>query len=429
MAELGIDPGPTDRLGLIKRTRPFVWGFASQAASSATNFALSLVAALLLGPTGLGKVFVGFSAYLVAFGFQRALITDPLVSASSTLEGGPRIRATRAALMSLILWAAMSTLILATASVLAPGEVGRGLILFVPWLLPALLQDFWRVILFRDGRGRAAVTNDVLWVAVMGLMTPLIILYPRAWVVVGAWGLGAVAGTILGFLQTGIRPDALIPSIRWWRHKAWPLGGWLGAEGIVYTLGSQGLIFVLASILSIRSLGGIRAVQTLFAPLSLLLPAIVLPGLPEMSRRAASSAHRARRLALLLGAAAATLTGCYVLIGVVAGRGILTLVFGQEFGVFDSLILPVAVGQLFVASTVGFVLLLKAQMRGKALLWPRIVGSLATVALASGLAASHGVIGAAWGMAIGSAISSLLLSALALLEFAHQLPKDDASMV
>jgi hypothetical protein len=77
VGELRIDSGPSDELGFVARMRPFLWGFASQAASSSTSFGVSLVAALALGPSGLGRVFVGFSAYLIALGVQRALILDP----------------------------------------------------------------------------------------------------------------------------------------------------------------------------------------------------------------------------------------------------------------------------------------------------------------------------------------------------------------
>ena len=414
MGELRVDSGPSDELGFVTRMRPFLWGFASQAASSSTSFGLSLLAAIVLGPPGLGRVFVGFSAYLIALGFQRALILDPLVSASSTHEGEFRTQATRAAFTVCVLWSGMSTAVLAAVGIVVPGEIGDGLILFVPWLVPALVQDFWRVVLFREGLGKAAALNNMLWVAVMALTIPLALSFRSAWVVLGTWGLGALASMAVGFVQTRLRPYPPIRSVRWWRRKAWPLGRWLGAEGIVYTLGSQGVVFVLALILGTRTLGGLRAVQTLFVPLSLLGPAIALPGLPELSRLTATSAERARRFALLLGVAAASLTGGYVLLAGIGGSRLIGFIFGEGFGGFASLIWPVAVGQLVVAFSLGFGLLLKAQRRGKALLWTRVVGSGLVFGLSSVLAAGIGVQGAAWGMALGSAVNAILVTMLAL---------------
>jgi O-antigen/teichoic acid export membrane protein len=412
MSELRVDPGSTGP-AFVSRARPFAWGIASQAASSATNFGLSLVAAIALGPAGLGRVFVGFSFYLLVLGFQRALIIDPLVAASSTLEGDARTKATRAALTMCLVASGASTILGTAAAFLVPGEVGDGVILFVPWLVPSLLQDFWRVILFRDGRGRAAVMNDVLWVAVMGAAVPLLILLDNEWAVVGTWGAGAAAGMMLGFFQTGTRPDLMGRSLRWWRRRAWPLGRWLGAEGIAYTVGSQGLVFVLALILGTRSLGGLRAVQTLFGPLSLLGPAIALPGLPELSRQVRTSDHRARRVALVLGAGALALTGAYVLLAALGGARLIGGIFGEGFGGFSALVWPVAVGQLLTASSLGFALLLKAQQRGRALLWTRVASSGTALTLSAVLAVLSGIEGAAWGMAIGSAASALLVALLA----------------
>jgi O-antigen/teichoic acid export membrane protein len=256
------------------------------------------------------------------------------------------------------------------------------------------------------------VVNDVLWAAGMAISLPLLFLTSNAWVVVATWGLGALAGMTLGFFQTGIRPDAPRRALAWWRQTAWPLGRWLGLEGVVYSIGSQGLVFVLVLVLGTPSLGGLRAVQTLFAPLTLLAPAIALPGLPELSRQTARSREGARRLALFLGVAAVALTGGYVLFASLGGGRLMSLIFGRDFSGFASLLWPVAVGQLLIASSLGFGLLLKAQRRGKALLWTRLVASVTAFGMSSALAVAYGVEGAAWGMAAGSGANALLVSVL-----------------
>jgi O-antigen/teichoic acid export membrane protein len=386
----------------------------SQATSSATNFALSIVAAIALGPAGLGRVFIGFSFYLLVLGFQRGLIIDPLISRSSALGADERDRATRAALMTSIGWGAVCTVVAATASLIRIGGIGDGLALFVPWVIPALLQDFWRVVLFREGREAAAALNDASWAAAMGLSLPLAFLAGSPWMVVGTWGIGAVAGAILGFLQARSRPAPPAVALRWWRHEAWPFGRWLGAEGVVYAVGAHGLVFVLAVLLGTRPLGGLRAIQTIFAPLTLLGPAIALPGLPQLARATASSSANARKLALTLSGAALVLTGGYVLLASVGGDDLIRLVFGEAFTGFAPLFWPIAIGQLMAATGLGFGLLLKAQRRGRALLWTRVVGSGLALVLASVLALQSGVTGAAWGMAVGSAANAVLVTLLGL---------------
>jgi hypothetical protein len=84
--------------------RDFAWGFASQGASSVTNLGLSLLAGRLLGPSDLGAIFVGFSFYLLAMGFQRSLITDPHLAATASLDEDARRGATRSALTMAFSW-------------------------------------------------------------------------------------------------------------------------------------------------------------------------------------------------------------------------------------------------------------------------------------------------------------------------------------
>jgi hypothetical protein len=396
------------------RRRAFGAGFVSQAASAATNFGLSLLAARTLGPSGLGVVFIGFSCYLIALGLQRALVTDPLLAGSSAL--GPEARAAAAgrALTTAIGWATAATVLVALAGLFLPGEVGRGLLLFVPWLLPALVQDLWRMVLFRDGRGPAGAANDLVWLAGMALSVPVVVATGAAWAVVGCWGIGALAATVAGFFQTGARPARPIVATRWWRADAWPLGRWLGAESVVYTLGAQALTFALVLVLDTRAIGGIRAVQSIFAPLSVVGPALGLPGLPALARRAAVPTGGARTLAAGLGAMATMLTVAYVVVTALGRGHLLAAVFGNSFQPFVSLVWPIGAKELLVAPTLGFTLLLKAQRRGGTLLSSRAVASLATLALGSGLAVTAGVVGAAWGIAIGAALGSLTVMTLAL---------------
>jgi O-antigen/teichoic acid export membrane protein len=398
---------------LVEPRRAFGWGFVSQIASAATNFGLSWLAARMLGPDGLGVVFLGFSCYLIALGFQRALLSDPLVASSAAMASEDRADATRHALALALAWSLAGAVLLGLVGLLVPGDIGRGALLFVPWLVPALVQDFWRMVLFRDGRGRAGAANDLVWLAVMAATAPLAFLAGSAWAAVGSWGAGALAGTIAGFVQTHARPARLAPAVHWWRLHAWRLGRWLGAESIVYVLGAQALTLLLAVVLDTSSVGGIRAVQAAFAPLSVIGPALGLPGFPALARRAAVSTDGARKLAAGLGGVAAACTAVYVAIAALGGGRLLGLVFGDSFRSFASLVWPIGCKELLVAPILGFTLLLKAQGRGGALLGSRALTSAATLLLGVGLAVAGGILGAAWGIALGAGVGSLAVFLLA----------------
>jgi uncharacterized membrane protein len=111
-----------------------------------------VVAARILGPKGLGAVYVGFTAYLVALGLQAALIRDSLVVASAALAPQERQRATRAA--------TTTTLALAKGIAIVMGMTGwsccRGWTragAVRPVDRAGLLHDLFRMALFRDQRG------------------------------------------------------------------------------------------------------------------------------------------------------------------------------------------------------------------------------------------------------------------------------------
>lgn len=395
-------------------SRSFAWAVASQGASSATNLALTLLAGRVLGPSGLGSVFVGFACYLLALGFQRALITDPLVTSSAALDADRRRFETGSALTFCLLGGLVASALVAASGAAVPGEVGRGLLLFAPFLIPALLQDFWRVVLFRDGRGAAGARNDALWLLVMGAFAPLAVLSGAGWAIVACWGAGAAAGACAGVFQTGARPERPRAALAWWRAKAWPLGRWLGAEGILWAVASYGTIFVLAGLVGARGLGGLRAVQSLFAPLALLAPAVSLPGLPALSRELRSSAGAARRLAVRLSLGVGGVALAYASLLVLGADTALRLVFGVPFAGFADLAWPLGAAQILAVSPVGFVLLLKAQRRGPALVLARTVGLMASFGTVWALAAIAGLRGAAWGLAVGALVGAFALTWLAI---------------
>src|SRR5438132_14378480 len=68
------------------------WGLVDQGFSSATNFGLSVLAGRLLGPGGLGTVFIGFAAYLLILEFQHSLLQDPLAITAPAAEDVSPVR-------------------------------------------------------------------------------------------------------------------------------------------------------------------------------------------------------------------------------------------------------------------------------------------------------------------------------------------------
>ena len=381
------------------------WGLIDQGFSSATNFGLSVLAGRLLGPDGLGTVFIGFATYLLILEFQHSLLQDPLAISAPSAED---VLPVRSALTIAFTYQVAATIGMAVLGLLLPGDFGRGLLLMAPWMIPLLLQDFCRTVLFRDRRGGLATACDGVWALGMAVTLPLVLIHRTEVAVVACWGIGALFGAVLGMAAIRLRPNGARESWRWWKADITPLARWLGLESAALVLGTQGGIFLTAALVGAGNLGGLRAVQSAFAPMTLVGPAMRMPGLPAIARATRDdSSEEGRKVAISiarrLSFTALVLVVSYFLVLIVAGRPILSLMFGKAFVHFRALILPVGLGQVSGASALGFYILLKATGRGRAVFKARLITAVATFALIGLLASGGSVSGAAWGASYGAA--------------------------
>jgi O-antigen/teichoic acid export membrane protein len=217
---------------------------------------------------------------------------------------------------------------------------------------------------------------------------------------------------VAGVVQMRLRPMSVAKALSVWRSDLWPFGRWLFGSGIVYTAGSQTSVFVIGALLGTAAVGGLRAVQTVFAPLTLLSPAIALPALPTMTRKLATAFGEARIFALQLAGIVVVLTTVYVTLVGVLGADLLNIVFGRSFVVYENLILPVAVQQVIAAAGVGFDLLLRAGKRGRAIFGITAATGLLLVSLVAVSAWAGDLLTVAWSTAVVSGVSLMMLGAV-----------------
>lgn len=389
------------------------WGLVDQAASSATNLLLTVATGRVLGARSLGVVVIGFTAYLLLLGLQRALISEPVVVSTAAARADERLSASRSALTLTLLAGGALSVLMAIVGLSVGGAAGRALWLFSPWMPFALLQDLWRSILFRDSRGRAAAANDSLWLLGMALALIFAWSLRSDWAIIGAWGFGAALGATTGFAQTRLRPSPPLGAWAYWRRELWPFGRWLFGGSIAAGAGSQGSVLLTAALLGPGALGGLRAAQTVFAPLTLLSPAIALPALPAMSRRVAVSYQSAKWFAVKLSGLLAALTTAYVGLVTLGGSGLLTRIFGVSFQGYQDLILPISVQQIIAGTGGGFMLLLLATRGGHAIFAVNMVAvPLSLIAIAVGSAVG-GLVGVAWGLTAVAVASAITVATLA----------------
>ena len=298
------------------------------------------------------------------------------------------------------------TLAFVAGGLLIPLSAASGLLLFVPWLLASLLQDYWRAMLFQERRPGAAVLSDLAWALAMIALAALAALAPTEWRVVAAWGGGAACGAVVALVQLREMPAPPRAALRWWHAEVWPFGRWLGAEATVYNGIYWATALTLAGVLGAAGLGGLQAAQSLFAPLSLLSAAVTLPGLPALTRAVSASFGPAFRLAVQISGLVIVLALAYLLLAATAGGSLLGLAFGHDFEAYANILHPIGVWQLTAAVAIGFQLLLRALQRGRALFLTRVVASVASFTAITLLAVAYGTEGAAWGYVVGAAVES-----------------------
>jgi O-antigen/teichoic acid export membrane protein len=398
---------------LPRQRRVFGWAFVGQGFSSASNFALTVLAGRLLGPRQLGVIVIGFAAYQLVAGLQRAIVTQPVVAHASPLPRAERELFARSVLTVNLVSGAIAAALMSLVGLAVGGHVGRGLLLFAPWVLIGLLQEFWKTILFQEGRGAAGAASDCVRFAVMLAALPVATAWEQDYVVVGLWGAGATVGLAVATVRLPLLPERLRSAAAAWRKRAWGLGRWLGAREVVYQLLTYTMVLLLAAIIGTRNLGGLRSAEALFSPFSLIAAALVLPSLPLLSRAASVSHVQARRLAFRISGLAVAFGLAYFALMALLGPWLLVTLFGHSFSPFKSLVWPMAAAQVFLAAGSSFTILLSAERRGRASFAAGVVGAAATVACAAALAAVFGVKGAAWGMAAGAAVASVTVVYLA----------------
>jgi O-antigen/teichoic acid export membrane protein len=384
----------------------FAAGIAAQGLASAVTLSLSILAGQAAGPSGLGTAYVGFAAYLAALALQRAFVTTPLITSSSSTAGAPRSDATSSAQLIVGGSALLATALFLGVGFVVGGSLGRGLVYFAPWLVPALLLQFWRAVLFRDGRPWRAVVSDLAWLGVIVAAAPFALSTSSTGVVIAAWGAGALVAAVLAGAALRQRFTSPRRAAGWWRDHAARFGSWLALYEVVFIAAGYGTVAVLLDALGSAGLGGLKAAESVFAPMSLLAPALVLPALPAMVRVVSGSQQRGRRFAFRLSLIATLATAAYVLVAISLSSQLLGTLFGTGFSEYAYLVWPLGAWQVLASAALGFGILLQAEQRGRAIAVSGVLGPLATLVLVLVLAPEFGARGAAWSYAIAAFLAS-----------------------
>ncbi len=372
--------------------------FLDQLVSSTSNFVTGVAVARLSGPAEFGRFMLMFTVWLLAVGVHRALITEPLIVTSREVD-------LRRGLMAHGLSADVLLGVIVSAVVAAGGAVtlaagvalGTPMVALSPWVVSLLVQDYWRGMAFQQRRPGLALANDVVFAAVQFAVIAVFAAlgWRTASHMITAWGIGATAGALLGYRW--FPALGRLHEGKSFLADTWSLSRWMLADFLTGFAAHQSYVAFAALLLSQVDYGGFRAGFNLMGPVIVILHAGANVGLPEAARRVnPQDLAPLRQFARRLTAGTSFCVVAYAVVVAVAGRRLLSTIFGPEFAPYAQLAMLAALEYVIAVSWFGQGIALKAAGRMRRLWRARLLVAVASLVLLLVLVRWLGAIGAGW---------------------------------
>lgn len=415
MKKLTLSDARTAARGLVSvvMTRQSRWAIVDQALSSGTNFGAAIFVARLLGPAAFGSFTYAYTAWITCMALSRSWMIQTYTVTAAPMSGEDRRLETRNAASGILTVSLLGMLILMALSLFVgwrdpTGQALACMSFFLPFLM---IQDFWRFVGFASRRADAAAANDGVWAVTqacaLGVIFLLGVRSPAAAVL--AWGCGALAGALWGIRQFRCVPHLNGSAITWLRH-AMSKGGWFGFSNVVGQVSLQGQVLLLGGLFGRAALGGFRSVSNMFGPSQLITIAGEALGLPAAARSyARGGSADLRRVVVRYSAILGIGLSAYAIPFMFFGHTVSRFVFGAAFGRYSALIVPLSLAALVPAWGSGAFIGLRTIGRGRSFSLLILVSVVVRLGLMILLSFPFGLVGAAWGAAIGQGLRVALL--------------------
>ncbi|MEU8772999.1 hypothetical protein [Streptomyces sp. NPDC048606] len=380
---------------MSRRGLAAVSSILDQAASSATNILVLVLAARLSSASDFADFSMVYVAFSVLLGLNMAYVGQTVV-----LEKGERLGVVcRSSVLFSAAASTVAALVLAGVGLALPRGAG-GAFLALGAVLPfVLVQDGLRYCFSALRAPERALAADALRLVCVVVALAAQPAGASAGRLVLVWGLSALPALALGLWL-------LRPYVRGARAELRPyLGrGHLGRRFVVeFAVGngsSQLAVLGLGVFATPLAVGALRGATTLFGPLNVLFNSANAFGPPVVGR--ASGKRGVIRLTALMGAALAVLGAGWAAVLYALPERLGRHLLGDTWTAASAL-LPATGAQYAVMGLGTCALLTLRVLNPRATLSLQVVFSLLSVALLLGGYALWGVAGAAWGLALGSA--------------------------
>ncbi|MBT2403957.1 MULTISPECIES: hypothetical protein [unclassified Streptomyces] len=380
---------------MSRRGLAAVSSILDQAASSATNILVLVLAARLSSASGFADFSMVYVTFSVLLGLNMAYVGQSLV-----LEKGERLGSVcRSGLAFTGAASAVAGAVLVVVGLVLPGPTGWAFLALGVVLPLVLLQDGLRYCFSALRTPERALAADALRLVCVVAALAVQPEGASAGRLVLVWGVSALPALGLGLWLLrpyvgGARAD-LRPYL--WRGH---LGQRFVVEFAVGNGSSQLAVLGLGVFATPLAVGALRGATTLFGPLNVLFNSATAFGPPVVGR--ASGKRGVVRLTLLMGGVLAVLGGGWGAVLYALPDRVGRQLLGDTWGAAAAL-LPATGAQYAVMGLGTCALLTLRVLAPKATLSLQVVFSLLSVALLLGGYAVWGVAGAAYGLAVGSA--------------------------
>lgn len=380
------------------------WTIVDQAASSSSNFILSVCVLAAASREEFAAFSVALTGFLLVTQLTRSTFSLPLLILYSDERGDTARRSGPAVAASVI-----TGVVGAVAFVLGglAFEAGRTLFFVLAAGLPFLqYQDAIRHVAFAGGLPKVAAQSDSSWVAVQIAATAVLAATghatPAALVVV--WVLaGSASGLVFG-ARLGVAPR--FAGCRQWFVDHRRLCSRLVTEFLVNSGSYYALCYGLVAVAGAHQLGRWRAAQALIGPVSVLLMGGTTLGVPESVRVRERRTSLWRFTALLsAGLAVIALAGGATVYAVLPSVG--PDLFPDSWDTARPVLPVLTVYAVAVGASTGVVAALRARDQVGWIVASRAVGGVVALALGLALAAGSGATGALTGLAVSEALFGL----------------------
>jgi hypothetical protein len=269
------------------RLRRLGFGIGDQAISSLTNVLLVVAVARQYSPQDFGAFSVGLAAIMFVVGVQRTSLGTLLAVRTDQRNvgfGSPEVRVIFGLSFAMVVFGALIT---AAVGVLtgAFGQIPLVYMVLVTLAPAVALQDVLRFAAVSFRRAPQAFVSDAVWLGFLLLPFAVDVLSDSvrltATTYLALWLAGMFAGLVVLVLGLRARPT--------FRHAGRTVAAFRGdlarllAEGVLTWAGALIVASATATFLSLRDTAGLRGANMLMGPLVVLLAAMTLTAVPELT--------------------------------------------------------------------------------------------------------------------------------------------------